>query len=762
MNRNKILIAVLFFALTSFFLYPLKYGLVLLPLDLLVSNYGPWFMAGQILLKNPYMQDAITQYYPWHHAVFEAFQSGMLPFWNPYQMMGMPLMAGIKAMTFYPTNILLIFGEVWQWHASIFLQIFLGLIFVYALCREFKLTRPASILSAFSFSLSSWMIGLSEFVSDAHAMLWFPLFIFFAKRIIDKKGKWNFLGLGLSITFSIFAGQLQYTGYGLILLGLFVLYYGKLEKIKLKTYAIISTSVLLGILASSVQLFPALEFFSNSYRGLLHSHYVYSADLLNVNNLFRLFSPDFFGNPTERNLTAGYIEGSGYIGIISIFFALYAMLFSLKNKAVRFFTAIFIGAILFSIKGPAAELLYLLKIPLITSGSGGRTFLLAIIAGSVLSGFGFEEFLKGKLKKNLLSILGFLALFGIGILINHKRELFFHDIQFQVLIFAAFIASFIAFVAVTKSKIIKPKMLNNAFILAILALTFLDLFRFGYRYLTFSNSKFLYPDTEITSYIKDNSKENLARSFGITDPEISTYMHIYSLETYAPFYPARSAKLLQALQKQPTNINPQDNKYFMTKNPDLKYALDFMGVEFVAGPKDFNPSYFYFNTTDYAPSFDKIKSAGTVDLYKNKDALPRFSLYYKYQTARSEEELKIISERKFDPKTEILLEEKIPVSLEDGTGSARLISSNVNSQTFEVKTDKEGLFFISDTYFPGWSAKVNGKDSKIYRANYNLRAVLVPAGSSTINFSYLPTHFHLYESLSLLSAFLLIALSFLL
>src|SRR5258708_2997374 len=103
---SKIFIVFGFLFLTLIYLFPLTKGLMLLPLDLLVSNYSPWNLTGQILLKNPYMQDSIIQLYPWKHLVLESLRNGIIPFWNPYQLMGMPFMASMKPMVFYPLNIL--------------------------------------------------------------------------------------------------------------------------------------------------------------------------------------------------------------------------------------------------------------------------------------------------------------------------------------------------------------------------------------------------------------------------------------------------------------------------------------------------------------------------------------------------------------------------------------------------------------------------------------------------------------------------------
>ncbi|MBM3135063.1 MAG: hypothetical protein FJZ89_07250, partial [Chloroflexi bacterium] len=50
---------------------------------------------------------------------------------------------------------------------------------------------------------------------------------------------------------------------------------------------------------------------------------------------------------------------------------------------------------------------------------------------------------------------------------------------------------------------------------------------------------------------------------------------------------------------------------------------------------------------------------------------------------------------------------------------------------------------LGDSYFPGWLATVDGKESKIYRADGNFRAVAVPAGEHKVVFKYSPLSFRL-------------------
>jgi len=48
------------------------------------------------------------------------------------------------------------------------------------------------------------------------------------------------------------------------------------------------------------------------------------------------------------------------------------------------------------------------------------------------------------------------------------------------------------------------------------------------------------------------------------------------------------------------------------------------------------------------------------------------------------------------------------------------------------------LLVLSEMYFPGWQATVDGVATPIYRTNYLFRGIVVPAGRHTLSFSYRP------------------------
>lgn len=751
-----VLYLILFSALSLGIIYPMLQGLVLLPLDLLVSNYAPWHWASTILLKNPFMQDSIIQLFPWRHMAFTSLTGGIIPFWNPYQFGGMPFMAGMKSMVFYPFNLLFVLGEIPSWHLLLGSQLFFGFLGMFLLVKNLTRKILPSVFAAVSWAGNSFMIGMLEFGSDGHVLIWFPFFLYFAKQYIDQKRRTSLLFLGIAIVFSILAGQLQYFGYGLLLLGGFIIAYGISRHENWKTYLMLFLSVALGIGITGVQLFPSLELFHWSYRGIADSYSIFADELLKVPELLRLVAPDFFGHPATRDLTTGYIEHSGYFGIIPLFFSIFASVFLFrKNMLVRFFAVAGILGILLSLNG-IAQIVYILKIPLITSGFGGRIFCIALLAGSILSGFGlgeFEQYL-GR-KKTWVFIAGYvfsLFVIYVGSIVLPKmvniHTTGFTGVKFPLIILLGFAGLFALYtIARRHGKIPGYTLL----VLGFIALTYFDMFRLAYRFLTFSNEKFLYPQTGVVTYLQKETQPYMDRAYGLLESELPTYFRIPSIETYHPLYPLRSARLLEALQGKDGTSFPV-NKYTLAKSPQLKHVLDIMGVKYIVSQKDRNPALDYFLSGEFERSLDKVYSDDYFTVYQNKDALPRFGVYFQArQNLSGQDILSFLKNRSVDLKNEILLEESVPIELVSGTGSARLLSQSVNEQRFSVVSSVPALFFISDTFFPGWRVRVNNAESHIYRADYNFRAVVVPAGTSDVVFDYVPTHMNLYTALSIFS-----------
>ncbi len=82
-----------------------------------------------------------------------------------------------------------------------------------------------------------------------------------------------------------------------------------------------------------------------------------------------------------------------------------------------------------------------------------------------------------------------------------------------------------------------------------------------------------------------------------------------------------------------------------------------------------------------------------------------------------------------------------------------------NRLTYHSHSANGGLAVFSEIYFPwGWTATVDGKEAKIGRVNYVLRALQLPAGDHTIVFSFDPQEVHKTEKIAKTAVYIILLL----
>jgi hypothetical protein len=105
-------------------------------------------------------QDARTQFYGWRAYGFGEVRAGRFPLWNPYELLGMPFVAGLQSAMFYPTNWLcavLPLGRAIN--LGILLNLFLSGLFTYLWCRRVGLRWLGSIVAA-----GAYVFGAPQFL----------------------------------------------------------------------------------------------------------------------------------------------------------------------------------------------------------------------------------------------------------------------------------------------------------------------------------------------------------------------------------------------------------------------------------------------------------------------------------------------------------------------------------------------------------------------------------------------------------------------
>jgi len=86
----------------------------------------------------------------------------------------------------------------------------------------------------------------------------------------------------------------------------------------------------------------------------------------------------------------------------------------------------------------------------------------------------------------------------------------------------------------------------------------------------------------------------------------------------------------------------------------------------------------------------------------------------------------------------------------DTASSINLVSYQPNKLEYQTKTTKEQLAVFSEIYYDkGWNVYVDGKKMPYFRANYVLRAMLIPAGDHTLVWKFEPASYYTGEKISL-------------
>jgi uncharacterized membrane protein YfhO len=81
----------------------------------------------------------------------------------------------------------------------------------------------------------------------------------------------------------------------------------------------------------------------------------------------------------------------------------------------------------------------------------------------------------------------------------------------------------------------------------------------------------------------------------------------------------------------------------------------------------------------------------------------------------------------------------------------RLVERQPDRLALEVDTDTDGILVLSEIYYPGWQARVDGQKVSILQANTILRALPIQAGTHSVEMIYRPATVFIGLALSLLT-----------
>jgi hypothetical protein len=141
---------------------------------------------------------------------------------------------------------------------------------------------------------------------------------------------------------------------------------------------------------------------------------------------------------------------------------------------------------------------------------------------------------------------------------------------------------------------------------------------------------------------------------------------------------------------------------------------------------------------DANPRYRQVARLPGVLLYENTTALPRGFVVPEFATATFPDDARIIEEPGFDLHRHATLEAPAPAAAMGGTGTARFTSYSPNHLDVTASTNGPALLVLSEAWYPGWEAHLDGKPVPIYIADAAFRGIIVPAGTHQLRMDFRP------------------------
>ncbi len=703
--------------------------------------------------------------------MIDSLKNLQLPLWNPYNFVGSPLLANFQSAVFYPLNfIYLLTTKLIAWSILVILQPLLAAFFTYLYARKIGLGKLGAIFASTSFAFSSFMTVWLEYNTIGQVVLWLPLLLLSIEKLLEKRERKWILIFVFAILSSLLAGHIQIFVY---ILGFSIIYFlfrnksldTQIFNRKLLFFGLL---IILSLGIGAIQLLPGIELITQAARSPHQYDILVNKILIQPYQLVMFFVPDFFGNPATRNywLLDTYVGKVTSIGITATIFMLFGI-FSRKNPFKQFFLWTAFIVLILVTNNPLTSFIYKINLPLISGSAPTLGVFLFCFAVSLLAGFGIDFLQKEnvRVKKYLYFvmpvILFFLLLYVVTLFLQRTNA---YGLGIQLQISMHNLSYSIALIVISASLLLLTvlnKKLRYFLLVGLFLINIFDLWHSFEKFNPFSPKELVFPNAQVLNFLHD--KAGINRFWGYQAANIeanfATEYRLFSPQGYDPLYPKRYGEFIQSTvngkiateftdqTRSDANISQAGN---LGKNPYRLKILDLLGVKYILDRAE-NAS----TQKDFpADRFNLVYEQDGWKIFENIKVLPRVFLVSNYKVFKNREEFeKLFFAQDFNSLKTILLEQEPAEHLNNiyHLSNLQVLSYNPNEIRIATQADGQGLLFLSDTYYPGWKAYVDGKETEILRADYAFRAVVVPQGDHKITFIYNPFSFRLGLYLSILS-----------
>ena len=706
---------------------------------LALNLFYPLFFENQAIFYRDF--HFIT--YPFRYFLGQAYQQGVMPYWNPHVFGGMPFLAAFHPGVFYPPSVLFFLPDT-LWAISLFYffhYLVLGF-FLYLLGKLWGLSFAARLCTSATGMLSGFIVAATLTSNFFIGAVWLPMIFWLFLQYRQKKKIGYFIGTVFAIATQTLAACPEINIMTMVLLYVHALWFMPKEE-GVSGYVRVTISlglaVVLALGIAALQLWPTAKLIEHSLRdgGIAYEdHTAWSLEPSELTTL--VMTPGYRGVLDSKKAPVAFsgLFHTIYMGLIGLALIVIGFCFR-RDKAVGFWLLVFLLGILFALgeNNPLyryfydwAPLVKLFRFP-------QKYFYVSSFAAAFLTGFVLDLLIQGKRSVRIARVLTLVIILFAGVVFIGLQKPHL-EMEISLSLLFAFGLFYILFYF--------GKLKQTVFSGLILLLIVLDLSIKDFQLLPLTDRKFFEEKPLYMDILGDSAGHYRIYSgrieqelkFGLY-PNSNTYLGallvakqylrpyagmVLNVEHYMGLPGLAMGLKDHGLMLAVLDKSKPDRRFRILKRSNVKYWID----------QD-RPTY-------YTLEGDPVILPNRVKVFK--DALPRAYLVPNMRVPEEGHVLNTYYKETFDPLKEVLLSQPVEFEPTDHfAGKVEEVSYRPNHVTVKTSQAGNGFLVLMDSYFSGWTVKVDGQERPILRANHYYRAVQLGPGAHTLEFDYFPDGF---------------------
>jgi len=731
---------------------PILAGYVPFPADTVLS-FPPWAAHARTCCtgtSHAEMGDIATQFYPWHATLNAKLRNFEIPLWNHHVLMGTPFEAQPATGVFFPLNwafAIVSAPSAWAW-LFIIRTVIIGISMTLYL-RRLGISVAGATVSGLTFAFCGWVTAFQGRPQLDTAM-WLPLMFLAVDYVREGPSRRSIALAAVAFALPVLGGHPEIAAQVILAGTCYALYRAfRVSPRRARYIGAFGAAAALSVMLASVQIVPTFEWLGYIPRSLSH-HW----GALAPGQIVGFLSSDISRHPNGDGVLVP--EAAAYAGAFALAVLPFA-LFWRKRGDVVFFAALAAACIEIVYGWPPAYWISQ-HLPVLAGLPNWRflvvaEFCIAVLAGIAVSALQDRCNVDPTCRAATAAILAFAALIGCGTFLLRLLE--GHAIRYQWTVPA--IAAGLVMAGLAATRRIGARLFTTYAVAAVLA----DMLTFSFGYMPFVRPADIFPANAVFDFLRAHAGST--RRVGAVDVAYGNNFEMpYGLAAAGGYdFPTRRvARFLSTFSRDPFVISFHSER--LVHAP--KGALDLTGTRYYVATQ--------WNTSaarlgEHPDRFHRVLTAGMQQIFENPDAMPLAFLVpaagIEVLPNQETEWTEVVSEN-FDPRRTVTIPSGI-VRYEGARSGAAFaeverIAVTTNAVEVSASAKEDGLVVLDETYYPGWTARVDGASAPVIRADYAFMAVPVARGTHVVRFEFLPATFLIGATASAIASVVLIYLLF--